>query len=113
VTAVIPPITVLGTAAAVLAALWPGGAHLLIRFTGPELWWLLGVAHSAGELPGAAVPVPSRLMGFLTVAAGGVAAVFLWRRLHRSRWVRPAFMFALLTSTAWVVASVGHGTIVG
>ena len=32
----IPPITVVGTAAAALGPLWPGGAQLLIRFTGPE-----------------------------------------------------------------------------
>ena len=48
VTAVIPPITVAGTAAAALAPLWPGAAQLLIRFTGPELWWLLHVARWAG-----------------------------------------------------------------
>ena len=45
VAAVIPPITVVGTTAAALCPLWPAGAELLIRFTGPELWWLLGVAR--------------------------------------------------------------------
>ena len=45
VAVVIPPITVIGTAAAALTALWPASAQLLIRFTGPELWWLLKVAH--------------------------------------------------------------------
>jgi predicted membrane metal-binding protein len=34
VAAVIPPITVVGTAAAALCPLWPAGAQLLIRFTG-------------------------------------------------------------------------------
>ena len=53
VAAVIPPITVLGTAAAALVWLWPAGAGLLIRFTGPELWWLLRVAHTAAAVPGA------------------------------------------------------------
>ncbi|EUA18277.1 comEC/Rec2-related domain protein [Mycobacterium xenopi 3993] len=42
---VIAPITVLGTAAATLGVCWPAAAQLLIRFTGPELWWVLGVAH--------------------------------------------------------------------
>ena len=52
VAAVIAPITVIGTAAAALSALWPAGAQLLIRFTGPELWWLLKVAHWAAGVPG-------------------------------------------------------------
>ncbi len=81
VTAVIPPITVLGTAAAVVGVLSPGAAQLLVRFTGPELWWLLRVAHWAGDMPGATVSVPSRLLGVLVVASVGVAALVLWRGL--------------------------------
>ena len=79
VTATIPPITVAGTAAAALAPLWPGGAHLLIRFTGPELWWLLRVADWADGVPGATVTVPSRMWGVAVVGAAGVAAVVLWK----------------------------------
>ncbi|TDO07369.1 competence protein ComEC [Mycobacterium sp. BK086] len=79
VAVVIPPITVLGTAAAAVCWLWPAGAGLLIRFTGPELWWLLRVASTAGELPGASVPVPSGLAGVVTVAGATLAAVLLWR----------------------------------
>ena len=56
VAVVIPPITVVGTAAAALCPLWPAGAQLLIRFTGPELWWLLRVARWAAGVPGASVP---------------------------------------------------------
>ena len=37
---VIPPITVIGTAASAVATAWPTAAELMIRFTGPELWWL-------------------------------------------------------------------------
>ena len=59
VAVVIPPITVVGTAAAALCPLWPSGAQLLIRFTGPELWWLLRVAHWAAGITGASVAVPS------------------------------------------------------
>lgn len=80
---VIPPITVLGTAAAVLSPIFPAGAALLIRFTGPELWWLLKVAGTAGSLPGAAVPVPSGWAGLLAVGAATVVAVLLWRRWFR------------------------------
>ena len=50
---VIAPITVLGSAAAVLGVAWPAGAQLLIRFTGPELWWVVRVARwSAGVAGG-------------------------------------------------------------
>lgn len=82
VASVIPPITVIGTAAAALSVFWPAGADLLIRFTGPELWWLLNVARWAAGIPGGSVPVPAGLAGALTVAAAGGAAVIL------SRWCR-------------------------
>lgn len=80
---VIPPITVLGTAAAALSVLWQDAASLVIRFTGPELWWLSTVAHHAARLPGAAVPVPAGALGVAVVGAAGLAAVLLCRR-----WVR-------------------------
>ena len=82
VAVVIPPITVIGTAAAALSVFWPAGAELLIRFTGPELWWLLNVARWAAGIPGGSVPVPAGLPGALTVAAAGGTAVIL------SRWCR-------------------------
>ena len=81
VAVVIPPITVVGTAAAALCPLWPAGADLLIRFTGPELWWLLRVAHWSAGVPGASIAVPSGLPGVVTVAVAGVAVVALWRWL--------------------------------
>jgi competence protein ComEC len=108
---VIPPITVVGTAAAALCPLWPSGAQLLIRFTGPELWWLLGVARWAAGVPGAAIGVPSGLLGVVVVAAAGIAAVVLWRW----RWVRIAVGVAAACLLAWTVSglSAGHDTIVG
>lgn len=111
VAAVIPPITVLGTAAAVLAAPWPAGAELLIRFTGPELWWLLRVARWAASVPGASIPVPSGMAGVATVTAIGVVAVVVWRWW----WVRAASCGAALCLAAWTVAALsgGHDTIVG
>ncbi len=84
VAAVIAPITVIGTAAAALHPLWPAGAELLVRFSGPELWWLLKVAHWTAGVPGSYLPVPSGLPGVFTVAAAGGLAVALWR----FRWVR-------------------------
>lgn len=105
VAAVIPPITVVGTAAAALCPLWPSGAQLLIRFTGPELWWLLRVARFAAGVPAASVGVPSGLLGVVCVAAAGVAAVVSWRW----RWVRIAAGVAAVCLLAWTVsATVGR-----
>lgn len=75
---VIPPITVIGTAAAALCALWPAGAELLIRFTGPEVWWLLGVARWAAGMPAASVPVPSGVAGVVAVAVAVVVVGTVW-----------------------------------
>lgn len=105
VAAVIPPITVLGTAAAALSALWPAGAQFLIRFTGPELWWLLSVARWASAVPGASVPTPSGLPGVVSVAICGVAVVVLWRR----PWTRHALTALALCLLAWALA----GQVVG
>jgi competence protein ComEC len=100
VTPTIPPITVLGTAAAALAPVWPAGAELLIRFTGPELWWLLHVARWAAAVPGAAVAVPAGPVGVLLVASAGVAGVLAWR------WRATRIAAALLAvgTVAWTVA---------
>src|SRR5699024_7905669 len=95
VAGVVPPITVLGTAAAVCSTVWPAGAQLLIRFTGPELWWLLSVARWASALPAAALPSPSGMAGVVSVALAGVALTVLWRL----RWMRrglAAVLFGLL-----------------
>ncbi|MGY4710498.1 ComEC/Rec2 family competence protein [Mycolicibacterium sp. CBM1] len=85
---VIPPITVLGTAAAAVCWAWPPAAELLIRFTGPELWWLLRVAGTAAAVPAAAVPVPTGVTGVLSVGGAGVLAVLVWRIVFGRR-VRP------------------------
>ena len=86
-------------------------AELLIRFTGPELWWLLRVAHWAAGVTGASIPVPSGLLGVVIVAAAAVTAVLSWRW----RWVRFATWGAVTCLLAWTVSglSVGHDTIVG
>jgi competence protein ComEC len=106
VAVVIPPITVIGTAAAILSTLWPAGARLLIRFTGPETWWLLRVAHWGAAIPGAAVPVPSGLAGVVVVTAACLGAVVSWRW----RWGRRGVAFAALCLLAWAVSG-SHDTI--
>lgn len=102
---VIAPITVLGTAAAALGVLWPGGAQLLIRFCGPLLWWLLGVSETASAVPGAAVAVPSGAPGVILISVCCVAAVLSWRW----RWFRRAAACSLLVAVAWVIASLVNG----
>jgi competence protein ComEC len=86
--AAIAPITVLGSAAAMLCMLWPTGAQLLIRFAGPELWWVLTVARRAADVPAATVPVPSGTAGVLVVGGATVAILLLAPRLWRWRWFR-------------------------
>ena len=78
---VIAPITVLGTLAAALAPILPAVAGLLIRFTGPELWWLLRVAGWAAALPGASVPAPSGWVGATVIAALMAGLAWLVSRL--------------------------------
>ena len=102
VAVVIPPITVLGTAAAALTPWWPAAARLLIRFTGPEMWWLLHVAHWTAAVPGATATVPSGLPGVVCVAAAGVAVAVSWRW----HWGRVGVSVALLCLLAWTS---GHG----
>lgn len=115
----IAPITVLGTAAAALCWLWPAGAALLIRFTGPELWWLVQVAHWAAGIPHATVPVPSGAAGVVVVGVAAVGTALLWR--HRS--CRLVAAGVVLCLVAWSAAgcltgraaavSAGRDTIVG
>ncbi|ORB18862.1 competence protein [Mycobacterium noviomagense] len=114
---VIAPITVLGTAAATLGMCWPAGAELLIRFTGPELWWVLNVAHWAAGVPAASLPVPAGVAGAVVVGVCAVLVVALWRW----RWFRAAAGVAVVCLVAWALSgllsgasvSAGRDTIVG
>ena len=102
VAAVIPPITVIGTAAAACSAFAPAAAGLLVRFTGPELWWLLTVAHRIAAVPGASVTVPSGVAGMALVAAVSIAAILSWRR----RWGRVLSAGAACCLLAWTLSGV-------
>jgi competence protein ComEC len=104
VAAVIAPITVLGSAAAVVCGLWPAGAQLLIRFTSPELWWVLSVARWAADVPGASVPVPSGPAGVLVVGAATVLMLLLAMQLWRWRWFRAAVGLAAVAAVICVLA---------
>ncbi len=103
VAVVIPPITVIGTAAAAVTTVWPAAARLMIRFTGPELWWLTHVAQWAAAVPGAVVTVPPGWPGAVLVAAASITAVVLWRL----RWGRMVVAAAAVCLVAWALS--GHG----
>ncbi|MBV8862264.1 MAG: ComEC/Rec2 family competence protein, partial [Mycobacterium sp.] len=105
VAALIAPITVLGSAAAALCLFWPALAHLLIRFTGPELWWLLRVAHWAAHVPVATVPVPSGLPGVLVVGVASGLVVVLWRW----RWFRAGMAIGVAGLLAWSLSGLVIG----
>jgi competence protein ComEC len=102
---VIAPITVLGSAAAMMCVLWPPGAQLLMRFTGPELWWVSKVAHIAAGVPAATVPVPDGLAGVLLVGCATalllVLGVLLWRRPWFRASTRAAGVVAVACVLAW------------
>jgi competence protein ComEC len=106
---VIAPITVLGSAAALLAVLWPAGARLLIRFTGPELWWVLTVAKWSAGVPAATVPVPAGVPGVVVVAAGTVLVLVVGGLLWPWRWFRRALGVAgaalFMCVLAWSVSN--------
>lgn len=120
---VIAPITVLGTAGAVLDPLWPAGARLLIRFTGPELWWVLGVARWAAAVPAATLPVPSGAAGVLVVGGATAMLVVALVLLGKRRRFRVATGYAggllVLCLLAWSLSglvgrwSQSRDTIVG
>jgi len=111
VAALVAPITVLGSAASALCLIWPAAARLLIRFTGPELWWLLRIAHWAASVPAASVPVPSGAAGVLVVGGATLVAVVLWRW----RWFRAGMAIAAAALVAWSLSGllVGGGGAVG
>jgi competence protein ComEC len=105
VAALVAPITVLGSAAAALCVFWQAGAHLLIRFTGPELWWVLHIAHWAAVVPAASLPVPSGAAGVALVGVAGVLSVVLWRW----RWFRAALAITAAGLLAWSLSGVVAG----
>jgi competence protein ComEC len=109
----IAPITVLGSAAALLCGAWPAGAQLLIRFTGPELWWVLHVARWSAGAPAATLPVPAGAPGVALVAAGTVSLLLAARLLWRWRWFRRALGWAggavAACALAWTLSgALGH-----
>ena len=105
VAAVIAPVTVLGSAAALLCGWWPGAAQVLIRLTSPELWWVCHVARWSANLPAATVAVPAGLAGVIEVGAALLSVVLCWRW----RWGRLVVTAGALCLLAWSAAQVLTG----
>lgn len=99
---VIAPITILGTLAAAVVAVSPSAAGILIRFCGPELWWLLRVAEAGASGGATVLPVPSGLCGAVAVGIAMVTATLLWRR----RWFRLVIGGSALVVLALVISGV-------
>lgn len=109
VAAVIAPITVLGSAAAVVVIPWPAAAQMLIRFTGPEVWWVEHTAHWAAGLPAATLPVPAGVPGLLVVGGLTVFVVAMWRW----RWFRAALSWATVVAAVCLLAWTVSGAVGG
>lgn len=79
-------IGIIGTLAALIGAIGPDdglGAvigELLIRATGPGLWWMTTWAHVCARQTWASVPVPDGVAGLGIVGAATVVAVLVIRR---------------------------------
>lgn len=70
----VPPVTLLGLLAALLAPIWPGAASVVAAGAVPGAWWLAELAHTCARLPGAAIAWPPGVVGAglaLAVAAAG------------------------------------------
>ncbi|CAM3585094.1 ComEC/Rec2 family competence protein [Smaragdicoccus niigatensis] len=105
VAAVVAPVTILGAAGAVLAVGWEPLAVLVIRLTGPPLWWLLSVARWAAGVSWASFPVHDGVFAAVS-AAIAVALALLAMRIPV---VRKVAFVSVLGCLAGL--SVAHATI--
>ncbi len=98
---------VIGTAAAAVSVVWPAAAELMVRFTGPELWWLLrgGAAGVGGarRRQSPSRPAPSVRSASRRRTRHGACA---WRW----RWGRVGVASAAVCAIAWALAGSGPGT---
>lgn len=83
-TPAVAPATVLGVLAAVLGALHPGAAVVVVRLAGPAVSWLVGVGHQGAAVPDGVVQWPGGASGALLLALI-VVVVLLAMRAHRLR----------------------------
>ncbi|MFH5823552.1 ComEC/Rec2 family competence protein [Georgenia sp. AZ-5] len=76
----VPPATVLGVAATLLAPAWPGGAHALAVLASGCTWWIATVARTLARLPGAQLPWPPGATGALALVVVSAVVVALLAR---------------------------------
>jgi competence protein ComEC len=94
-TPAVAPVTVLGVLAAVLGALHPGAAVVVVRLAGPAVAWLVGVGHQGAAVPGGVVQWPGGAFGALLLALI-VVVVLLAMRAHRLRVLAAAGLIGAL-----------------
>jgi competence protein ComEC len=83
-TPAVAPATVLGVLAAILGALHPGAAVVVVHLAGPAVSWLVGVAHQGAAVPNGVMRWPGGIFGSLLLALVAVV-VLLAMRAHRLR----------------------------
>jgi len=91
----VAPATVLGVCAAMLGALQPGAAIVVVQLAGPAVSWLVAVGHRGAAVPGGVVPWPRGAFGALMLASV-VLVVLLVLRAHRLRVVAAAGLVGAL-----------------
>lgn len=80
----VAPATVLGVLVAIVAAVHPAAAVLVVHLAGPVVSWLVGVGHQGAAVPGGVVRWPEGIVGALALALI-VVVVLLAMRAHRLR----------------------------
>jgi competence protein ComEC len=88
----VAPATVLGVATACVAPFSMGLAHVVARVAGIPCWWLVFVARTLSQLPGASLAWPSGVVGAaeLTFVLGGCAVALRLVRSARGSFRRSA-----------------------
>lgn len=81
----VAPATVLGVLAALLALVWPWGAHAVAALATCATWWITQVAAHAAAVPGGSQPWWSGTVGAASLAAATAAVVVLTVRTPRRR----------------------------
>lgn len=91
----VAPATVLGVLAAVLAAVHPGAAVLVVHLAGPAVRWLVWVGRSGAAVPDGVLHWPDGALGGLALAAL-VVVVLLVLRARRLRALAAASVLGAL-----------------
>lgn len=100
----VPPATVIGSAAALVASVAPGPGHALAVVAGYPAAWIAYVAQTSADVPGGVIPWPSGILGTLLMA-GVLGGMYLgWRYRQRNPDSSP---LALVVAAVLAVAAIG------